>query len=131
MSTDSSAIVQKVWNYAHVLKNAGVGYGDYVEQITYLLFLKLADEMTELGFDNPIPAEFQWSELSSKSGDELEVHYRHTLENLGTEPGLVGIIFRKAQNKISNPSDLQRVIKMIADEDWSGMDVDNQPALAA
>jgi type I restriction enzyme M protein len=130
MSTDSSAtIVSKVWNYAHVLKNAGVGYGDYVEQITYLLFLKLADEMTELGFDNPIPAEFQWSELSSKSGDELEVHYRHTLENLGTEPGLVGIIFRKAQNKISNPSDLQRVIKMIADEDWSGMDVDIKGAI--
>jgi type I restriction enzyme M protein len=59
MSNDNSAsIVSKVWNYAHVLKNAGVGYGDYVEQITYLLFLKLADEMTELGFDNPIPAEF-------------------------------------------------------------------------
>ena len=130
MSNDSSAtIVSKVWNYAHVLKNAGVGYGDYVEQITYLLFLKLADEMTELGFDNPIPDEFQWSELSSKSGDDLEVHYRHTLENLGTEPGLVGIIFRKAQNKISNPSDLQRVIKMIADEDWSGMDVDIKGAI--
>ena len=74
MSNDNSAsIVSKVWNYAHVLKNAGVGYGDYVEQITYLLFLKLAEEMTELGFDNPIPAKFQWSELSSQSGDDLEV----------------------------------------------------------
>jgi type I restriction enzyme M protein len=104
MSSDNSAsIVSKVWNYAHVLKNAGVGYGDYVEQITYLLFLKLADEMTELGFGNPIPAKFGWSVLSSKSGDDLEVHYRHTLENLGKVPGLVGIIFRKAQNKISNP----------------------------
>lgn len=129
MSNDSSAIVSKVWNYAHVLKNAGVGYGDYVEQITYLLFLKLADEMTELGFENPIPAEFQWSGLSSRSGDGLEVHYRHTLENLGKEPGLVGIIFRKAQNKIANPSDLARVIKMIADEDWSGMDVDIKGAI--
>ncbi|MCB1206025.1 MAG: type I restriction-modification system subunit M N-terminal domain-containing protein [Verrucomicrobiae bacterium] len=120
----TSAIVSKVWNYAHVLKNAGVGYGDYVEQITYLLFLKLADEMTELGFDNPIPAEFQWFELSNRSGDDLEpsgtrwtirkdrpeggrggahqVHYRHTLENLGKQPGLVGIIFRKAQNKIAD-----------------------------
>ncbi len=129
MNNDSSAIVSKVWNYAHVLKNAGVGYGDYVEQITYLLFLKLADEMTELGFDNPIPDAFAWSELSSKSGDDLEVHYRHTLENLGKAPGLVGIIFRKAQNKIANPSDLQRVIKMIADEDWSGMDVDIKGAI--
>lgn len=129
MSDNSASIVSKVWNYAHVLKNAGVGYGDYVEQITYLLFLKLADEMTELGFDNPIPDAFAWSVLSSKSGDDLEVHYRHTLDTLGKEPGLVGIIFRKAQNKISNPSDLQRVIKMIADEDWSGMDVDIKGAI--
>ncbi len=129
MSDNSASIVSKVWNYAHVLKNAGVGYGDYIEQITYLLFLKLADEMTQLGFDNPIPDAFAWAVLSSKSGDDLEVHYRHTLENLGKEPGLVGIIFRKAQNKISNPSDLQRVIKMIADEDWSGMDVDIKGAI--
>ena len=129
MSDNSASIVSKVWNYAHVLKNAGVGYGDYVEQITYLLFLKLADEMTELGFDNPIPNKFQWSELSGRSGDDLEVHYRHTLETLGKEPGLVGIIFRKAQNKISNPSDLQRVIRMIAEEDWSGMDVDIKGAI--
>ena len=130
MNHDSSAsIVSKVWNYAHVLKNAGVGYGDYVEQITYLLFLKLADEMADLGYDNPIPPEFGWSVLSSKSGDDLEIHYRHTLENLGKVPGLVGIIFRKAQNKISNPSDLQRVIKMIGDEDWSGMDVDIKGAI--
>ena len=91
--TDSSAsIVSKVWNYAHVLKNAGVGYGDYIEQITYLLFLKLAppslklrragSEMTELGFDppslsygetsNPIPDAFAWSVLSGKSGDDFE-----------------------------------------------------------
>lgn len=130
MTHDSSAsIVSKVWNYAHVLKNAGVGYGDYIEQITYLLFLKLAEEMSDLGYDNPIPARYGWSVLSSLSGDELEIHYRHTLENLGKEPGLVGIIFRKAQNKIANPSDLQRVIKMIADEDWSGMDVDIKGAI--
>jgi len=75
MSTDPSAtIVAKVWNYLHVLKDAGVGYGDYVEVraarafITYLLFLKLADEMTEVGFDNPIPNAFQWAELSDRSG---------------------------------------------------------------
>jgi type I restriction enzyme M protein len=107
MMPDTSSIVSKVWNYAHVLKNAGVGYGDYVEQITYLLFLKLAEELTELGYDNPIPDAYAWSQLSSKTGDALELHYRHTLENLGKEPGLVGIIFRKAQNKIANPSDLQ------------------------
>jgi type I restriction enzyme M protein len=130
MTTDSSAsIVSKVWNYAHVLKAGGVGASDYVEQITYLLFLKLADEMTDLGFSNPIPDDNKWSELTSRSGDDLEVHYRHTLEDLGKEPGLVGIIFRKAQNKISNPSDLQRVIKMIDDANWSGMDVDIKGAI--
>lgn len=129
MTDNSASIVSKVWNYAHVLKNAGVGYGDYVEQITYLLFLKLADEMTELGYDNPIPEDYRWSKLAAETGDKLEIHYRHTLENLGKAPGLVGIIFRKAQNKISNPSDLQRVIKMIADEDWSGMDVDIKGAI--
>jgi type I restriction enzyme M protein len=89
MSNDSSAIVSKVWNYAHVLKNAGVGYGDYVDQITYLLFLKLADEMADLGFDDPIPAEFQWSEVSGRSGDDLEVHCRQDLGKLSNEPGLV------------------------------------------
>ena len=103
--SNTSSIVSKVWNFCNVLRDDGVGYGDYLEQLTYLLFLKLADEMTELGFyppsskdsgatSNPIPGEFAWSELSSRSGDELEVHYRHTLESLGKEPGLVGIIFR-------------------------------------
>jgi len=130
MSANSSAsIVQKVWNYAQVLKNAGVGYRDYVEQITFLLFLKLAEEMTDLGYGNPIPTEYCWSQLVNKAGDDLEVHYRHTLESLGKESGLVGLIFRKSQNKIANPSDLQRVIKMIGDEDWSGMDVDIKGAI--
>ncbi|WPJ97531.1 type I restriction-modification system subunit M N-terminal domain-containing protein [Coraliomargarita algicola] len=100
MSQDPSQnIVSKVWNYAHVLKNAGVGYGDYVEQITYLLFLKLAEERKELGYDNPIPDDYQWPQLTQRSGDDLEVHYRHTLESLGKEAGLVGVIFRKAQNE--------------------------------
>lgn len=129
MSKDTSSIVSKVWNYAHVLKNAGVGYGDYIEQITYLLFLKLAEEREELGYDNPIPDEYQWPELVKQSGDALEIHYRHTLESLGKEDGLVGVIFRKAQNKISNPSDLGRIIKMIDDEDWSEMDIDIKGAI--
>ena len=98
MSTDSSAaIVSKVWNYAHVLKAGGVGASDYVEQITYLLFLKMVEEMTELGFSNPIPDQYKWPELKKRSGDDLEVHYRHALEDLGKEPGLVGIVFRKAR----------------------------------
>ncbi len=124
MSNDTSSIVQKVWNYAHTLRADGISYGDYVEQITYLLFLKLAEEREDLGYDNPIPADYQWPELSKQSGDDLENHYRHTLEVLGRESGLLGVIFRKAQNKIANPANLERVIKMIDEEDWSAMDID-------
>ena len=76
-----SSIVVKVWNYVHVLKNTEVDNWDYVEETTYLLLLKLAGGITELSLNNPIPAEFQWTELSSKSGPDLETHYRLTLEN--------------------------------------------------
>ena len=114
----------KVWNYAHTLRADGISYGDYVEQITYLLFLKLAEEREDLGYDNPIPEKYQWPELAKQSGDDLENHYRHTLESLGRESGLLGVIFRKAQNKIANPANLERVIRMIDDEDWSAMDID-------
>ena len=124
MPNDSSAIVQKVWNYAHTLRADGISYGDYVEQITYLIFLKLAAEREDLGYDNPLPLDYQWSELVKRSGDDLEIHYRHTLEALGTESGLLGVIFRKAQNKIANPANLERVVKMIDDEEWSAMGID-------
>ena len=72
----------------------------------------MADEQSRPPFNkpSPIPKGFGWDKLVALDGDDLEIHYRHTLENLGKEPGLVGIIFRKARNKISNPSDLQRVI---------------------
>jgi len=122
--SSSTAIVQKVWNYAHVLKADGVSHGDYVEQITYLLFLKLCEQQEDLGYGNPIPDDWQWPELAKRSGDDLEVHYRHTLEALAKETGLLGVIFRKAQNKISNPANLERLIKLIDDEDWLAMDID-------
>ena len=119
-------LVSKVWNYAHVLRDQGISYGDYIEQITYLLFLKMDQEREDLlGEASAVPAEWKWSELSPKDGDELELQYRHTLENLGKEDGLIGTIFRKAQNKLSDPAKLKRVVSLIDKEGpWIGLEVD-------
>ncbi|MEQ8393734.1 MAG: class I SAM-dependent DNA methyltransferase [Gammaproteobacteria bacterium] len=119
-------LVSKVWNYAHVLRDQGISYGDYIEQITYLLFLKMDQEREELlGEASEIPAEWNWSKLAGKDGDALELQYRHTLENLGTGDGLIGTIFRKAQNKLSDPAKLKRVVSLIDTEGpWIGLQVD-------
>jgi type I restriction enzyme M protein len=124
--TDSGMLVQKLWNYCNVLRDDGVSYGDYVEQLTYLLFLKMADELTKPPYKRAsiIPVAFDWNSLSSKDGDDLEIHYRHALENLGKAKGMLGVIFRKSQNKIQDPAKLKRLIKLIDEETWSGLDVD-------
>jgi len=126
MSTDSSALVQKLWNYCNVLRDDGVSYGDYVEQLTYLLFLKMDDEQTKPPFkrESKIPKKYNWNSLLKLDGDDLEVHYRHILENLGKETGALGVIFRKSQNKIQDPAKLKRLIKLIDDETWLGLSVD-------
>jgi len=119
-------LVSKVWNYAHVLRDQGISYGDYIEQITYLLFLKMDAEREELlGEASAIPPQWSWPQLANKDGDALELHYRHTLENLGREDGLIGTIFRKAQNKLSDPAKLKRVVSLIDKEGpWIGLEVD-------
>ncbi|MBU4502893.1 MAG: type I restriction-modification system subunit M, partial [Nanoarchaeota archaeon] len=126
MGTETSAIVQRVWNYCNVLRDEGVSYGDYVEQLTYLLFLKMADEQTKPPFNkrSTIPRDFDWQSLIGKDGDALEVHYRHILETLGKEKGMLGVIFRKSQNKIQNPAYLKRLIELINAETWVGLDID-------
>jgi len=126
MSNESSSIVQKLWNYCNVLRDDGVSYGDYVEQLTYLLFLKMADEQTRPPFNrlSIIPKGFDWKSLLEKDGDALEVHYRHILETLGKEKGMLGVIFRKSQNKIQDPAKLKRLIMLINDETWVGLDID-------
>jgi Type I restriction-modification system methyltransferase subunit len=93
----TSDIVQKLWNYCNVLRDDGVSYGDYVEQLTYLLFLKMADEQIKPPFNRPsvIPEGFDWRSLLTRDGDALEVHYRHILETLGKEKGMLGVIFQK------------------------------------
>jgi len=123
----SAAIVNKLWNYANVLRDDGLSYGDYVEQLTYLLFLKMAHELTLPPLNRPsaIPADYAWPELLDRDGDELEVQYRHTLEALGRERGMLGVIFRKAQNKVQDPAKLRRLIADLIDrEQWTSLDTD-------
>ncbi len=127
MSNHSQQIVQKMWNYCNILRDDGLSYGDYVEQLTYLLFLKMADEQTRPPFNklNTIPKGYDWESLLKRDGDELEIHYRHLLETLGKEKGLLGVIFRKAQNKIQDPAKLRRLIADLIDrEQWMTLEAD-------
>jgi type I restriction enzyme M protein len=124
MPNDANQLVNKLWNYCDVLRDDGVSYGDYVEQLTYLLFLKMAEEKEEFLGKELIPEEYKWDNLRELEGDELEVHYRHTLEELAKEEGLLGVIFRKSQNKIQDPAKLKRLIYLIDEETWSGLDMD-------
>ena len=125
MSTQPATIVQRLWNYCNVLRDDGVSYGDYVEQLTYLLFLKMADEQEhELGKTSAIPPGLGWDSLRRLDGDALEGQYRHILAELGKGSGLIPTIFRKAQNKIQDPAKLRRLIELIEGETWIGLDMD-------
>jgi type I restriction enzyme M protein len=120
-------IVQKLWNYCNVLRDDGMSYGDYVEQLTYLLFLKMADERTKPPYKQPsiVPKNYDWPSLIKKDGDELFEHYRNTLRNLGKEKGLLGLIFMKSQNKFQDPAKLRRlIVDLIDNENWSVMSAD-------
>lgn len=126
MSTPS-ALVQKLWNYCNILRDDGLSYGDYVEQLTFLLFLKMADEQSRPPFNKPsaVPKDYAWPSLLAKDGDELETHYRHVLESLGKQKGMLGVIFRKAQNKIQDPAKLRRlIVDLIDKEQWSSLSAD-------
>jgi type I restriction enzyme M protein len=92
-----------------------MGYRDYVEQFTYLLFLRMADERSQPLYNQPsqIPAKYDWQSLLKKDGGDLFYHYRHVLEKLGQEKGLLGLIFGKAQNKFQDPAKLRRRIALV------------------
>jgi len=127
MSNTSAQVVQKLWSYCNVLRDDGLSYGDYVEQLTYLLFLKMAHERTQPPWDqpSPMPPGFDWPALLAKDGDALEVHYRKTLDQLGRQKGMLGLIFRKAQNKIQDPAKLRRLVADLIDrEQWTTLDAD-------
>ena len=127
MNTTTHSLVQKLWNYCNVLRDDGMSYGDYVEQLTYLLFLKMADERSQPPYNQPsiVPAAYAWPMLLAKDGDELFDHYRHALERLGQEKGTLGLIFGKAQNKFQDPAKLRRVIvDLIGAETWTILGAD-------
>lgn len=123
---NSNSLVQKLWNFCHTLRDDGVGYGDYLEQLTYLLFLKLAHEYAQPPHnrDTHIPLSCDWNSLRTKNGEPLEAHYLKVLHKLGDEPGMLGAIFFKAQNKIQDPAKLARLVQMIDAENWLGLDTD-------
>jgi type I restriction enzyme M protein len=124
MSTQ--AIVSKVWSFCNTLRDDGVGYGDYLEQLTYLLFLKMADEYSRPPYkrNTGIPTEYNWSSLTTKRGAELELHYLKVLQELSKEKGILGQIFTKAQNKIQDPAKLFKIIDLIDKESWVRMGAD-------
>jgi type I restriction enzyme M protein len=126
MSNNTSSIVSKVWSFCNPLRDVGVGYGDYLEQLTYLLFLKMADEYSKPPHNRklPIPKEYNWESLTNKKGAELELHYATLLRELSTAKGILGQIFTKSQNKIQDPAMLAKVIDMINSEQWLVMGAD-------
>jgi len=126
-TTDSRRLVQKLWNYCDVLRDDGVSTIDYVEQLTYLLFLKMAQERAERKIrpEKIVPDELSWQTLLDADGDALEAQYRRILTGLARESGTLGTIFRKAQNKIQDPAKLKRLIRDLIDkEQWSSAGVD-------
>ncbi|MBN8667110.1 MAG: SAM-dependent DNA methyltransferase [Chitinophagales bacterium] len=123
---NTAAIVSKVWSFCNPLRDIGVGYGDYLEQLTYLLFLKMADEYSRPPYNRklPIPAEYNWESLTSKRGDALELHYTKVLTALSKQKGILGQIFVQSQNKIKEPAMLYKIVDMIDKEQWAVLGAD-------
>lgn len=124
---DAAKLVNKLWNYCDVLRDDGLSYGDYVEQLTFLLYLKMSHQRTLPPWNHTcnIPEGYDWPSLLSKDGMELDRHYRDLLETLGAQKGMIGAIFRKSQNRIQDPAKLRRLIANLIDkEDWLSMGVD-------
>jgi len=120
----SSALVQRVWSFAHVLKDDGLAFMDYTEQITYLLFLKMAWEQRQAGAGE-IPSRYTWGALSNIADDSERLRrYHQALRKLSEAPGVIGLIFTKPQSKINDPAKLHRLMQMIDAVDWSSLDLD-------
>ena len=125
--TDARRLVDKLWSYCNVLRDDGVGTIEYTEQLTYLLFLKMAHERENRALKPEliVPPECSWQRLLDADGDDLEVTYRHILEKLAKQPGTLGTIFRKAQNRIQDPAKLKRlIVDLIDKENWSATGTD-------
>lgn len=123
---NTSAIVSKIWGLCNPLRDDGVSYGDYLEQLTYLIFLKLADEYSKPPYNRNlgIPKGYGWEDLHFKTGSNLEKQYEKTLTNLAEQSGILQKIFQGAINKIHNPAIFTKVVRTIDDEKWSAMSTD-------
>jgi len=127
---NEQALVAKVWNYAHVLRDDGVSYGDYLGQISFLLFLKMDKERTEaLGEPSALPPECQWDSFATRSGMDLEKRYKAILEELSVRDDIVGTLFLKAESKITDPAKLQRLVTLIGGTQWMGETMDVKGAI--
>jgi type I restriction enzyme M protein len=116
-------VVSKLWGFCHVLRHDGVDYGDYIEQLTYLLFIKMADER-----GIALPADTGWPYLRKQSGTELLESYIEALRILGKQPGILGDIFSGAQSRFGNPVNLQKLIGVIHETEWTSLDTDIKAA---
>lgn len=123
------ALVKKVSDIANVMAAAGVGFTDYITQLTYILFLKMDDEKEELGLESSIPEGYKWKDLCDLSGTDLVDKYEEILAELSKDEGLIGTIFTRASNKIDRPVMLAKVIEMVAGEDWYMMEGDLKGAI--
>ena len=122
-----AAIVSKLWSFCSLLRDDGMSYGDYVEQLTFLLFLKIADERSKppIMEKSPVPPGFDWTSLLTREGDNLYDHYRHVLERLGQQKGLLRLIFGRSQNKFQDPTKLRRlIVDLLNRETWSDLSSD-------
>lgn len=126
---NESTLLKKVWDIANVLASAGVGFTDYVTQLTYILFLKMDEEKEELGLDSTVPDGCKWKDLVDLSGDDLVEKYEDILQELAEQDGLIGTIFTRATNKIDRPVMLAKVIEMVNSENWYMMDGDFKGAI--
>lgn len=124
-----TTLVKKVWDIANVLASAGVGFTDYITQLTYILFLKMDDEKEELGLGSAIPEGYKWKELVDLNGSDLVEKYEEILKELAKDSGLIGTIFTKASNKIDSPVHLKKVIQMVSGENWYMMEGDFKGAI--
>lgn len=124
-----STLIKKVWDIANVLAAAGVGFTDYITQLTYILFLKMDQEKEELGLGSSIPEGYKWNDLVELSGEDLVDKYEEILKELADDDGLIGTIFTKASNKIDRPVLLAKVIEMVSSENWYMLEGDFKGAI--
>lgn len=124
-----STLIKKVGDIANVMAAAGVGFTDYITQLTYILFLKMDEEKEEMGLESTIPYGYKWKDLITKHGTDLIDKYEEILKELAKEDGLIGTIFTKASNKIDSPVKLAKIIEMVKSENWYMMEGDLKGAI--